>query len=370
MTIELVNLKRQYANLRPVLSTTIDEVLSAAELIGGPRLAKFETAFAAYCGVAHAVGVANGTVALEIALRALGVGVGDEVLVPAMTFIATSEAVRLVGAVPVFIDVNPATGTMNAAAADAAITPRTRAVIAVHLYGRPADLTALSALCQQRDMVLIGDAAQAHGALHAGQPIAAFCRATCFSFYPGKNLGAYGDGGAIVTTDSDLAAAMRRYANHGRSDKYLHRELGTNARMDTLQAAILSVKLEHLDSWNARRAALAERYGQHLAGLAGLRLPIPAGADRHVWHLYVVRVAAERRDNLIAHLAARGIAAGVHYPIPLHLQPCNADLGVGAGSAPESEAMAREIVSLPLCPELTDAEQDQVIAALRDYLGG
>lgn len=368
MTIELVNLKRQYARLRPEMSAAIDQVLVDAELIGGPRLAAFEKDFASFCGVANAVCVANGTVALEIALRALGVGPGAEVLVPAMTFIATSEAVRLVGAVPVFVDVDDATGTMDVAAAARAIGPRTRAVIAVHLYGRPAHMTNLAALCDRHGLLLVGDAAQAHGALHDGRPIASFGQATCYSFYPGKNLGAYGDGGAIVTDDPELAAAMRRYANHGRSDKYLHRELGTNARMDTLQAAVLSVKLPHLAAWNARRAQLAEVYGLALAGIDGLMLPSAAGSDLHVWHLYVVRVAPGIRDGLLAHLKACGIQAGIHYPIPLHLQPCNADLGCGKGTAPISEAMALESVSLPLCPELTDAEQLAVIAAVRSYL--
>lgn len=367
MTIHLVNLARQYQRIREEVQGSLCNLMEHADFIGGPRIADFELAFAAHAGTAHAVGVANGTAALEIALRCLGIGTGDEVIVPAMSFIATSEAVRLTGARPVFADIVGSTACLDPECLQTAITPATKAVIAVHLYGRPADMTALARICDNYKIALIGDAAQAHGALHKSKPITAFSRCTCYSFYPGKNLGAYGDAGAVVTNDDKLAEAIRMFANHGRSKKYLHQALGTNARLDALQAAVLSIKLPYLDSWNARRQNLASRYSEALSGLIDLSVPPDAGDDGHVWHLYTVRIKENKRDAILGYLNANGIEAGIHYPVPLHLQPCNLDLGYAKGAMPQSELLAEETLSLPLCPELTDDEQRIVIDSVKAF---
>lgn len=366
MKIELVNLQRQYQRLKTPISAAIAEVLEKASFIGGQKIREFEESFAQYCGASYAVGVANGTAALELSLRALGIGCGHEVIVPSMTFIATSEAVRLVGAIPVFVDVYSQTGLIDTKAVAKAITAKTKAVIPVHLYGRSANLTELAKLAENNGFFIIGDAAQAHGAIHQGKPIAEMATLTCFSFYPGKNLGAYGDGGAIVTNDAELAKKVRMMANHGRSDKYFHQILGTNARLDTLQASILSVKLAYLEEWNNIRSDLAKRYNSLLLDIDGIELPVNVpDKDRQVWHLYVIRVKDGKRDDLLSYLEKLGIGAGIHYPVPLHLQPCNADLGVA--KLPICEQMAKEIISLPLCPELTYEEQDKVVKVVRNY---
>ena len=328
-------------------------------------MAAFEQAFATHVGARHGVGCGSGTDALVLALAALGVGPGDEVIVPTMTFIATAEAVEQLGATPVFVDVHPRDLTMDPAAASRACTDRTAAVMPVHLYGRPADLDALRSLCAERGVALIADAAQAHGATWHGQPVATLATISAYSFYPGKNLGAFGDAGAVVTDDADLAADMAMRRNHGRRSKYLHEFSGMNLRMDELQGAILSVKLRHLAGWTAARRALAATYAERLAGIDGLELP---PADDHAgsaWHLYVVRT--DRRDALRDHLKARGIGCGVHYPIPLHRQPAYALKGLDPDAFPVADRAAGRILSLPMHERMTPVRVDAVVDAVRSF---
>ena len=326
-------------------------------------MAAFERAFADAHRVRHCVGVNTGTSALHLALLAAGVGPGDEVLTVPMTFVATSWAISYCGAKPVFADVDPLTGTMDPDQAADRITPRTRAILPVHLYGQPADMAPLLDLARRRGVPLIEDAAQAHLATYRGQPVGGLGLAAGFSFYPGKNLGALGEGGAVVTDDDALAARMRALRDHAQTQRYHHAEVGFNYRMDAIQGAVLGIKLRHLARWTERRRALADRY---LAALHDLPLDLPyARPDReHVWHLFVVR--HPNRDQIRAELEGRGIQTGLHYPVPVHLQPAYRDLGHEPGDFPVAERVGRECFTLPLYPEMTDEQQDAVIAALAD----
>ena len=349
--VPMVDLKAQYARIKEEVDAAIASVLGGAHFIKGEECGLFEQEFAAYCGASHAVGVANGTDALIVALRAYGVGPGDEVLTVANTFIATGEAIFLNGARPVFVDTDPATFTMDAALVEKAITPRTRVILPVHLYGHPADMTAILAVAARHGLPVLEDAAQAHGAEVEGRRAGALGHAACFSFYPGKNLGAYGDAGMVVTNDREFAARVRQIANHGGgANKYDNVVVGTNSRLDTLQAAVLRVKLRHLDRWNAERRERVAAYDRALAGVPGLVLPPERAGARSAWHLYTVR--SDDRDALQAHLKAEGIATAVHYPRPIHLQPAMAPAGGRPGDLPVSEASSREVLSLPLYPEL------------------
>ncbi|MCS6844628.1 MAG: DegT/DnrJ/EryC1/StrS family aminotransferase [Caldilineales bacterium] len=363
--IPLVDLKAQYAALKPEIDAAIARVIANASFILGPEVRAFEAAFAAYCQAEHAVGVSSGTAALELTLRALGIGPGDEVITTPFTFIATAEAISAVGATPVFADIDPATYNLDPAAVEAAVTPRTRAILPVHLYGQPADMDGLAAVARRHGLRLIEDAAQAHGAEHRGRRVGSLADAACFSFFPGKNLGCYGDGGAVVTNDAALADRVRRLRDHGRTSKYVHEEVGFGHRLDALQAAILSAKLPHLDAANAARRRLAARYSQLLAD-TDLALPSAPAHVTPVFHLYVVRTP--RRDQVLAHLQQRGIGAGVHYPLPLHLQPAYRFLGHQPGQFPVAEAAAGQVLSLPLFPEMTEEQQDRVVSALREAL--
>ncbi len=363
--VPLVDLVAQYHRYRGELDAAIREVLETGAFIGGPALKTFEADFAAWCGAPHAVGVGNGTDALYLILRALGVGPGDEVIVPANTFIATAEAAGLTGATPVFVDVDEASQLVDPAAVEAAITERTRAVMAVHLFGQLAPMARLAAICEARGLHLIEDSAQAHGARLGDRRAGALGVAAGFSFYPGKNLGAYGDGGAVTTADAELADRIRRLANHGRADKFGHEVEGVNSRLDGLQAAILGAKLRHLDTATAERQAAARRYDALLEGVPGVRRPTVLDPDGHVFHLYVIRVPD--RDGLLAHLKADGIGAGIHYPQPLHLLGAYAHLGQTEGSLPVAERLAREILSLPMFPELTEAQQRRVVDSVRRF---
>jgi dTDP-4-amino-4,6-dideoxygalactose transaminase len=362
--IPLVDLAAQYPEIRAEVDAAIARVLDSTAFILGREVADFEAAFAAHVGATGCVGVASGTAAIELALRACGVGAGDEVITAAHTFIATAEAISHTGARPVFVDIDPVTFNLDPAAVEAALTPRTRAIVPVHLYGQPADMTALMALARAHDLYVIEDAAQAHGAEVDGRRCGSLGDLAAFSFYPGKNLGAYGDAGAVTGTNEALLARVRKLRDHGRTSKYEHDEVGFGERMDALQAAILGVKLRHLEAWTERRRAHARRYDELLEELP-VELPREAPGRRHVYHLYVVR--AERRDELLAHLKASGIDAGIHYPVPLHLQPAYADLGYAPGSLPETERAAREIVSLPIYPELADAQLVAVADAIRSF---
>jgi dTDP-4-amino-4,6-dideoxygalactose transaminase len=371
--VPIADSKRGYLAHQAALDAAVQRVLTSGWFVLGEEVAAFEREFAAWLGVAHAVGVANGTDAIELALRALDIGPGAEVIVPAMTATFSALAVSRAGATPVFADVDAVTATLDPAAVEARITPRTKALLPVHLYGGVADLAALGALADHHGLALIEDAAQAHGAAWQGRRVGGFGRLGAFSFYPSKNLGAYGDGGAVVTNDAVLAARLRRLRHGGQAGRYEHVEIGVNSRLDELQAAILRVRLAALDADNTARRALAARYD---AGLAetGLVLPRTLPGATHVYHLYAVRVPVGHpvgdRADLMAQLRARDIGTGLHYPTPVHLQPAYAPLGGQSGDCPQAEAWANEELSLPLFPELTAAEQDQVIAAIRVWASG
>ncbi len=358
--IPLVDLRAQYATIRDEVHAVWDEALASMRLYLGPNCEAFDREFAAFCGARHAIGVASGTDALHLALKALGVGPGDEVVTVAFTFFATAEALRYVGATPVFVDVDAATALMNVDAALGAVTKRTKALLPVHLFGRTVPLARL------RDAApVLEDAAQAHGAsLDVGGRAGSGGALGAFSFYMSKNLGAYGEAGSITTDDAAAAEQLRLLRNHGQTSRYESVLVGYNARIDELQAAVLRIKLKRLAEWNARRREVARRYDELLRDTPVARPPLPKG-EEHVWHLYVIR--APRRDALQQHLTSRGIQTGIHYPIPCHLQPAFAELGYRKGSLPVSERLADEVLSLPMYPELTDAQIQRVADAVREF---
>jgi dTDP-4-amino-4,6-dideoxygalactose transaminase len=357
------DLRPQYAAIREEIDAAVQRVLERGWFILGPEVEAFEAEFAAYCGARYAVGVGSGTEALHLALWACGVGPGDEVVTVAHTAVPTINAISLTGARPVFVDVDPVTYTMDPAAAAAAITPRTRALLPVHLYGHPADMVPLQALAQRHGLWLIEDAAQAHGAEYRGTRVGRLGHLAAFSFYPTKNLGAYGDGGMVVTDDAALAERLRLLRNYGQTDRYHHQVEGLNSRLDELQAAVLRVKLRHLEAWTAARRERAARYA---AGLPGVRTPTEAPGARHVYHLYAVHVP--QRAQVQERLAAAGIGTLVHYPIPAHLQPAYAHLGVPRGALPVTERLADEELSLPMYAELPLEQVDYVAATLARVL--
>ncbi|MDB5427378.1 MAG: desV [Phenylobacterium sp.] len=365
-SVPFIDLARQDSDLQSAVADAVHEVIRSGVYIGGPQVAEFEAQFAEYCGAAHAVGVGNGLEALALTLAGWGVGPGDEVIVPAHTFIATALAVDRVGAVPVLVDVEADTGLMDPALVQAAITPRTRAVIPVHLYGQPADIDGIREAIGGRDIKILEDAAQAHGAFYRSRRCGALGDAAAFSFYPTKNLGALGDGGAVVTDDPALAAAVRRLGNYGGLRKYEHQVIGGNSRLDPMQAAVLSAKLPSLDRMNARRAELASLYLANLADLHGLALPKTHAYAQPVWHVFAVRCEG-RRDELFRFLAARNINANIHYPAAIHQQACYAGRWPGQ-SFPVAEMWARDVLSLPLDGAHTNAEILAVIEAVTDFL--
>ncbi len=316
----------------------------------GPQVAAFEKAFAEYLGARFCIGVNSGTAALQLALMACGIGPGDEVIVPSFTFFATAEAVSVLGAKPVFVDIDPVSYTVTAPGVEQAITARTKAIIPVHLYGQPADLDPILALAETHKLQVIEDAAQAHGAEYKARRVGALGDAGCFSFYPSKNLGAYGEAGAIVTNDDELARRLRLLRDHGSTSKYAHAIVGYNFRMEEIQAAVLNVKLAHLDDWNNRRRERAAAYNELLKD-SGLVLPREMDYARHVYHVYAIQ--SDHRDELQKRLAAAGIQTGVHYPIPIHLQPAYASLGYKKGDLPETERLSERVLSLPMFAELT-----------------
>jgi len=362
--VPFVDLNAQYRAIRSEIGPALQEVIDSASFVLGPAVERFEREFADYLGVESVVATNSGTAALQLTLLALAVGAGDEVIVPAHTFIATAEAVSHVGAKPVFVDVFDDTGNLDPTLLPAAFTAKTRAIIPVHLYGQPADLDQIVEFARPKGLFVIEDACQAHGATYGGRHVGSFGTAACFSFYPGKNLGAYGEGGAVATRDSVLAERIRRLRDHGQSERYRHVEVGYNARMDGIQGAVLSVKLRHLDRWNEARRAHAANYSRGLTE-CGIRLPIVRSGREAVFHLYVVR--SEKRDTLRRHLADRGVQTGLHYPIPLHLQPAYFHLGHQRGDFPESERWADSGLSLPMYSELTQAQRDEVIEAVLSF---
>ncbi len=365
--IPLVDLRAQWESIRAEAEPAMAEVLASGAFILGPAVERFETAFAAWVGASHAVGVGSGTDAVELALRACGIGSGDDVLVPVNTFVATVIGVLRAGANPVYVDCDERTFLIDLDAAARARTPRTRALLPVHLYGRLCDPHRMRAFCSAHDCLLIEDAAQAHGAHSAAGRAGACGLAAAFSFYPGKNLGAAGDGGAVTTSDPDVASRLRALRNYGSPRKYEHPSFGVNSRLDSLQAALLDVKLRRLDAWNAARRRIASAYDERLRGIEGLALPqIPPG-EEHVFHLYVVRVPARLRDGVMRAMGEAGIGAGIHYPAPVAFLPA-----VGAtarpGDFPAAERLAGEIVSLPLYPEMPEASVDRVCEVLRSAI--
>jgi dTDP-4-amino-4,6-dideoxygalactose transaminase len=366
--IPALDLKAQLERIRPEIEEAVARVLSGTAWIQGEDVRLLEREFAAFCGAAHACAVANGTDALHLALRAYGVGPGDEVVTVANTFIATGEAVLLAGARPVFVDVDLATHTMDPARLEAAITPRTKVVLPVHLYGHPADTTAIGEIASRHGLPVLEDAAQAHGAEWRGRRAGSLGHAACFSFYPTKNLGAAGDAGMVTSSDEGFVARVRQIANHGAgTHRYDNVVLGTNSRLDSLQAAILRVKLRHLERWNAERAERAAAYAKALEGVPGVVVPREREGARSAWHLYTVRVT--ERDALADHLKARGIGTAIHYPRPIHLQPSMAAAGGKAGDLPVSERLSREVLCLPLYAELPLEDVARVAAEVRAFLG-
>lgn len=357
MNLPLCDLYAQYLTIKRDIDAAIERTLVQSAFIGGEELREFESEFAAYCEAKACVGVGNGTDALYLALRCLGIGVGDEVITVAHTFIATAETISLTGARPVFVDIMEDTMLMDPAALEAAITSRTRAIVPVHLYGQPCDMDRIMEIARRHKLKVIEDAAQAHGARWRGKRVGSFGDAACFSFYPGKNLGAYGDGGAVVSQDEALVQRIRMLANHGRLDKYIHENEGVNSRLDGLNAAILRVKLRHLDAWNAARRRHAAHYVELLCGSRAV-LPVVSPGAESVWHLFVVR--ARHRDSVQSMLQKRGIAAGIHYPVPLHRQPAYQYLGLSEGSLPVTERVAAHVLSVPMYAELTQEQIDAV----------
>jgi dTDP-4-amino-4,6-dideoxygalactose transaminase len=358
-----LDLAAQYAAIGGEIRAAIERVLASQQFILGREGAALEAELARLCGVAYGVGVASGTDALILALRACGVQAGDEVMLPPFTFVATGSAVSALGAKPVFVDIVPGTFNLDPAELERRVTPRTRAIIAVHLYGLAADMDAILAFARERKLPVIEDAAQAIGASYKGRPVGSLGDVACLSFYPTKNLGAYGDAGMAVTNSESIAARLRTLRNHGQTGKYVSNEPGLNSRLDEMQAAILRVKLGHLAEWQRARQERAGEYGKLLSGVAGVTTPaVPAGYE-HVFHQYTIRVA--RRDALQQFLAERKIGSTVYYPVPLHLQPIYAALGHKVGDFPESERAAREALSLPMYPELRSEQMASVVAAIR-----
>lgn len=367
MKVPFLDLKAPYAELREETDAAYSRVMESGWFIAGEELTAFESEFAALCGARHCVGVGNGLDALHLILRAYGIGAGDEVIVPANTFIATWLAVTYAGAVPVPVEPDARTYNLDPERVEEAITPRTKAVMPVHLYGQPADMDAINEVARARGLRVIEDAAQAHGALYKGRPAGSLADAAGFSFYPGKNLGAAGDAGAVVTDDAGLAEELRRLRNYGSGVKYYHEERGFNSRLDELQAALLRVKLTRLEEWNGRRRRVAEKYLRELEGAPDLTLPFAPDWADPVWHLFVVR--HPRRDALREHLAAAGVGTLIHYPLPPHLQGAYADMGLGVGSFPVSERMAGGVLSLPIGPHLSDEEQAYVVEQVLAFRG-
>ncbi|TIC79536.1 DegT/DnrJ/EryC1/StrS family aminotransferase [Nocardioides sp. GY 10113] len=361
MKVPFVDLVAQQAEIADEVRAGIDEVLATAAFIGGPAVGAFEQEYADFCGVLHCVGVANGTDAVELALRAVGVTPGGEVIIPANTFIATAEAVSRIGAVPVLVDVDEESLLMDPTRVDKAVTGRTQAIVPVHLYGQAAPVEAVLDVAAAHDLPVVEDAAQSQGARRFGKACGSLGTVAATSFYPGKNLGAAGDAGAVTTDDADIADRVRLLGAHGSRQKYVHETIGMNSRLDTVQAVVLRAKLKRLEAWNEKRRQAAARYAELLADL-DLRVPTTRDGNLDVWHLYVTRV--DDRDRVLAALQDAGVGVGLHYPEPVHLTPAYAHLGLGEGAFPVAERAARQILSLPMHPHLTEEQQQHVVETL------
>ena len=365
--VPFLDLKAQHAPLRDQFDRAIAKVIDSGAFAGGPFVTKFEDEFAAFCGCEHAIGLGSGTEALWLALLGLNVGPGDEVITVPTTFMATAEAISYCGATPVFVDIDERTYTMDPAEIPAAITPKTKAIIPVHLFGQPADMDPILEVAREHNLFVIEDAAQAQGAEYKNRKAGTIGDAGCFSFYPSKNLGAFGEAGAVVTNNSKLQEKIRMLRDHGQVRKYYHTMIGWNCRMDGIQAAVLSVKLPHLKRGNDLRRAHALKYNEALAKTEDLVIPIEASYAQHIYHVYTIRV--KERAEFMRSLADRGIGCGVHYPVPIHLQEAYHGLGYKEGSFPIAERTAEEFVSLPMFPELSETQLERVIDAVKDYRG-
>jgi len=363
-TVPFGDLRLQYGALKVEIDAAVQQVLSNGWFILGKNVSAFEQEFAAFCGAAFGIGVGNGTDALQLALKACGIGPGDEVITVPNSATFTALAITATGATPTFADVDGASFNMDASCLEQAITPRTKALMPVHLYGQPADMDPILAVARAHNLRIIEDAAQAHGAAYAGRKVGSLGDAGCFSFYPSKNLGAFGDGGMVVTNDPELADRVRMLRNGGQKTRYDHRLLGVNSRLDEMQAAILRVKLGYLDKWNRQRRHIAALYTAML-GDCTVQPPVEATRSDHVYHLYVIR--SSHREALKEHLARSGIETMVHYPTPIHLQAAYRGLGLGPGAFPVAERCASEVLSLPIFPELTDTKVRQVAAAIAEF---
>lgn len=362
--IPYLDLPAQLRPLRKEIDAVIARTIDNCSFCLGPDVAQFEKDFARYCGAEHCVAFNTGTSALHVAMLLLGIGAGDEVISTPHTFVATSWAISYVNAKPVYVDIDDATFNLDPRLIEKAITPHTKAIVPVHLYGHPFDLDGVLAVARKHNLPVVEDACQAHGAKYKGRTIGTFGAISCYSFYPGKNLGAAGEGGALVTNNADFARRARSLREHGSSVRYYHDEVGFNYRMEGIQGAVLGVKLPHLPAWTAGRQRVARRYAELLKDTP-LQLPVQADWAESVWHLYVVR--HPQRDALKKHLEANGVGCALHYPLPLHLQKCYSSLGYRAGDFPVSEKAARECLSLPIYPELTDAQIERVVAVIKDF---
>jgi dTDP-4-amino-4,6-dideoxygalactose transaminase len=364
--VPFVDLAAQHAAIHAETSRAAARVLHDADFILGRDVERFEEAFARYCGCEHGIGVDSGTSALQLALEAYGISAGDEVIAPANTFIATALAISGTGARPVLVDVDPRTYTMDVARLEEAITARTRAIMPVHLYGQPADMDPILDIAHRHHLVVIEDACQAHGAKYKGRPVGSLGHAAAFSFYPSKNLGACGDGGMVVTNDPEIATSVKMLRNYGQDRKYHHVRRGYNHRLDTIQAALLRIKLPHCDEWNNARRRRAQIYHRLLSDI--VVTPVPASYSEAVWHLYVIET--DERDALQKHLTEQGVGTAIHYPIPIHLQPAYQELGYRAGDFPVTERAADRILSLPMYPELPVDAIEEVAAEVRAFVVG
>lgn len=365
MNVPFLDLKAQYKSIKDEVHAAIDEVIEKTAFAGGPFVAAFEQEFARFCNCKHAIGVGNGTDALWLSLVALGIGKDAEVITVPNTFIATAEAISLAGAMPVFVDIEETTNNMNPALIEAAITKKTKAIIPVHLFGQPVDMDPVLDIAKKHGLHVIEDACQAHGAEYKGKRAGSMGSTGCFSFYPGKNLGAYGEGGAVVTNDDALAANMKMFRDHGQAKKYYHGMIGWNARLDGIQGAVLNVKLKYLQSWNDARRKHAMNYTTGLSKIKDVIVPQEADYARHVYHIYAIRV--KDRDKLMVQLAEKGISCGIHYPVPVHLQDAYSFLEKGKGSFPVAEKCAEEYLSLPMFAELSDEQVAYVIDQIKEY---
>ena len=362
-TVPYLDLQAQYKPLRGEVLSALEEICESTSFAQGQATSQFETNFAAYCGVNHCVSLNSGTSALHLALRCLDVGPGDEVVTVSMTFIATAWAISYVGATPVFVDIDPVRRTLNPEKLEKAITPRTKAIVPVHLYGMPAEMDRITAIAEQHGVPVLEDAAQAHGARYRGKRVGQFGQIACFSFYPGKNLGAYGEGGALTTNDESIAHRARSLRDHAQSQRYLHDELGYNYRMDSFQGAVLSIKLKHLDEWNRARNDRARYYSELLKD-SSYELPAHLSDSECVWHCYVIETP--ERDLVRIGLQDVGIQSAVHYPVPVHLQKAYAHLGYRSGDLPVTEALCKHCLSLPIYPELSEEKISRVASVLLD----